>query len=262
MLPILFNNKNSYNIPDSITKSGLRIAIIMLNSPDIPNYAHFATMNNYLYATKHNYDFIVERQPRDIKHDWTWNSNKQSSVSWYKAELVKKHLKNYHYVLFIDSDAIFTGFDYLIEEELVPLINDKTVMIFQEDVWESTIIEHVPNKICTGLIFAKSCPLAFDILDLWILAPYNNNNCFEFRYKHPREQACLEYILKEYNIWDNIYIYPGRRKMFGQYDANWIIHMAGTNDKNRSELISRYFDSKYNDFIRITRQQLYGNKKN
>ena len=33
--------------------------------------------------------------------------------------------------------------------------------------------------------------------------------------------------------------------MFGQYDAKWIIHMAGTNDINRSELISRYCYDKF-----------------
>lgn len=47
----------------------LRICIIMLSSPNIPNYAHFAAINNYLYATKHHYDFIVERQPRDTTYD-------------------------------------------------------------------------------------------------------------------------------------------------------------------------------------------------
>ena len=259
-MSILFNNNISYNIPDGVTNSRLRIAIIMLNSPDIPNYAHFATMNNYLYASKHHYDFIVERQPEDIKQEWSWNPEKQSSVSWYKASLIKKHLKNYHYILFIDSDAFFSEFKYSIEEELVPLVNNKTVMIFQEDIWKSDVEEHIPNKICTGLIFVKSCPLAFDILDLWILAPYHNINCFDFRYKHPREQACIEYILKEYGIWDSIYIYPGRKKMFGQYDADWIIHMAGTNNINRCEVISRYFDSKYKDFIKITSQQLYENE--
>jgi len=37
------------------------ICILVLNSPNIPNYAHASAMINNLYAVKNNYDFIVER---------------------------------------------------------------------------------------------------------------------------------------------------------------------------------------------------------
>lgn len=45
--------------------------------------------------------------------------------------------------------------------------------------------------------------------------------------------------------------------MFGQYDAKWIIHMGGTNDINRAEVISRYCDNQYNSFIKETSKKLY-----
>jgi hypothetical protein len=37
-----------------------KICILILNSPNIPYYAHATTMINNLYAVKHKYDFIVE----------------------------------------------------------------------------------------------------------------------------------------------------------------------------------------------------------
>jgi len=234
----------------------LRIAIIMLSSPDIPNYAHFAAINNYLYSTKNRYDFIVERQPRDTLNKWSWNKEKQSSISWYKAELLKRHLVNYDYILFIDSDAIFNDFNYTIENELVPLSKEKCI-IFQEDIWNSNT-DIVSDKVCTGLIFVKNCKQAFAILDTWARAPYVDQNCISMRYKHPREQDCIMYLIKTNpEIKKNVYIYPANKGMFGQYDAKWIIHMGGTNDINRSELISRFCDTKYKSFIKETSQKLY-----
>jgi hypothetical protein len=240
--------------------NGLRIAIIMLSSPNIPNYAHFAAINNYLYSTKHSYDFIVERQPRDTLNNWTWDSQKQSSVSWYKAELLKKHLVHYDYILFIDSDAIFNNFDYTIENELVPLVNSDKCIIFQEDIWESTNIGTQSGLVCTGLIFVKKCQEAFAILDTWARAPYVDQNCIPMRYIHPREQECIMYLMKtNKDIQQQILIYPAYKAMFGQYDAKWIIHMGGTNNYNRTELISRYCYAQFQDFIKNTSIQLQKN---
>jgi|LakMenEpi03Aug12_release.lakeMendotaPanAssembly.Ray.scaffolds.fasta_scaffold543375_2 hypothetical protein len=237
----------------------LRIAVIMLSSPDIPNYAHFAGINNYLYSTKHAYDFIVERQPRDTLNNWTWDKKKQSSISWYKAELLKRHLVNYDYILFIDSDAIFNDFNYKIEDELIPLVKEKCI-IFQEDVWTSSNLNTVSELICTGLIFIKNCKESFFILDEWARAPYIDKNCISMRYKHPREQECIMYLMeKNDDIKKNVYIYPAMKGMFGQYDAKWIIHMGGTNDINRTELISRYCNDKFQSFIIETSNKLYGN---
>jgi hypothetical protein len=236
--------------------NGFRIAIIMLSSPGIPEYAHFAAINNYLYAAKHTYDFIVERQPNDTENTWCWDPNKQSSVSWYKAELLKRHLKNYDYILFIDSDAIFNQFEYSIENELVPLVSDTKCIIFQEDVWDSKKSGIIKDLICTGLIFVKRCPEAFGILDCWIRAPYENEKCKEIRFKHPREQECIMHLINtNIDIKKHVYVYPASKAIFGQYDAKWILHMGGTNNINRLDLISRYCHAQYENFIKEINQK-------
>lgn len=244
--------------------NGMRIAIIMLSSPGIPDYAHFSAINNYLYSTKHSYDFIVERQPRDTSHKWTWDPEKQSSVSWYKAELLKRHLANYDYILFIDSDAIFNEFSYTIEEELVPLVTERCI-VFQEDIWESTNVGTQRGLVCTGLIFIKRCNEAFAILDAWARAPYTDPKCVFMRYTHPREQECIMHLMKtDEEINKYVYVYPAEKAMFGQYDAKWIIHMGGTNNINRTDVISRYCHTQFQTFIKDTsdklRKEMYGNR--
>lgn len=236
---------------------GMRIAIVMLSSPDIPNYAHFAAINNYLYSKKHSYDFIVERQPRDTVSEWSWNPTTQSSVSWYKAELLKRHLKNYDYVLFVDSDAFFNNFSYTIENELVPLVHNEKCIIFQEDVWRSDNIGTNRGLVCTGLIFLKHCEESFAILDAWARAPYIDNNCEKMRYTHPREQECIMYLMnKDQDIKRHILVYDASKAMFGQYDSDWIIHMGGTTTYNRTEMISRYCHAKFQEFIIETAEQI------
>jgi hypothetical protein len=250
-----------YEKSNGITDSKLRIAIIMLNSPNISSYAHFAALNNYLYTIDKGYDFIVERLPQDIKNDWTYDPNNEYVWVWYKAELIKKHLKNYNYVLYIDSDAFINDGKYKIEDVLLPMLdNEEKVIIFQEDVWNSTIpIDYEPNKICTGLVFVKNCQKAFDILDLWIKAPYIDEKCYKFRYNHPREQGCIQYLRDkdDYDIKKNIVIFPAKLGFFGQYDSKWIIHMGGTNKKNRIELISSHHKANFEKFRQVAIQEFY-----
>jgi hypothetical protein len=206
---------------------------------------------------KHAYDFIVERQPRDTVNNWTWDHTKQSSVSWYKAELLKRHLKSYDYVLFVDSDAFFNDFSYTIEDELVPLVHNEKSIIFQEDIWRSDDIGEKRGLVCTGLIFLKNCDEAFAILDAWARAPYTDPNCKQMRYTHPREQECIMYLMnKERDISQQILVYPASKAMFGQYDSKWIIHMGGTNTYNRTDIISRYCHVQFQEFIRKAAEQI------
>ena len=86
-----------------------QICVIMINSPNIPLYGHKSAINNYLYCVKHGYSFIVERCPamNDTEKDYMWNNNNEYLLVWSKPTLVKRHLQNYKYVFFIDSDAIY-----------------------------------------------------------------------------------------------------------------------------------------------------------
>lgn len=239
--------------PPGINSSRKRIAILMLNSPNIPHYAHYATMNNYMYATKHGYDFIVERAPLNTSDSWTWDPENEYVLVWYKAEFIKRHLKNYHYVLFIDSDATPRDFQYTIEKEVIDRYNDNFSLIFQEDVWRSLAGLPVCKKICTGLICAKNCPSAFAVLDLWARAPYVDKECIEFRYKHAREQDCIMHLFKTRpEVQQHVKIFPAHLGLFGQYDSKWIYHMGGVNKKERTVVLFQDFKKSLDKMIHDT----------
>ena len=260
----MYSDSSLYNtIPDGVIDSKLRIAIIMINSPNIPNYAHCATINNYLYSTKYSYDFIVERQPSNIQEKWQWDPENEYVIVWSKAEIIKKHLKNYHYVLFIDSDAFFKNFDYKIEDILVKELsqNPDKVIIFQEDKWRKDLCYGIiSDEICAGLIFVKNCQKAFDILDVWIRSPYSDKNCEEFKYNHPREQGCIMYLANTYpEIKKHIFIYPAKFGMFGQYDSDWIVHLGGVDKHSRTHVIGNQCVSKFELFKVQAREDLSEN---
>lgn len=188
-------------VPPGVTQSKLRIAILMLNSPNIPNYAHFATVNNYMYAAKHGYDFIVERQPQNVEESWSWDPHNEYVLVWYKPELIKRHLKNYHYV---DSDAYFVNGDLNIEDALLKWTENDKCMIFQEDVWRSDFPPDAKVKsgqICAGLVFIKNCPESFRILDTWTHAPHIDPDCVKYKYEHAREQDTIIILKNKYPDW-------------------------------------------------------------
>lgn len=226
-----------------------RIAVLMLNSPNIPHYAHYAAMNNYLYASQRGYDFIVERYPANVEEEWCWDSENEYKLVWYKAEFLYRHLKNYHYVLFIDSDAVVLDFSMSIEKEVIGKFSDAFSLVFQEDVWKKRAGTDHPKKICTGLICAKNARRTFEILDLWIRAPHTHTTCFQYRNKHAREQDCYQHLHDTVPaVKSGTLIYPCKEGLFGQYDASWIFHMGGVNTCERYERLYDIFKKAFRTF--------------
>jgi hypothetical protein len=239
-------------VPDGISTSKLRIAILMLNSPSILEYAHFATMNNYMYAARNGYDFIVERQPQNVTDSWSWDPNNEYVLVWYKPEFIKRHLKNYHYVLFVDSDAYFVDHKLKIEDLLLKWTNEKC-MIFQEDVWRSDFPPHAEvkkGKICAGLIFVKNCPQSFRILDTWKNAPHIDPDCEKYKYQHAREQDTIIILKDKYPEFDKqICVLSAKEGIFGQYNSRWIVHLGGIPNDIRTNMITKEFDKNYRTYV-------------
>ena len=106
---------------------------------------------------------------------------------------------------------------------------------------------------------ARFISKSFGILDLWIKAPYIDEKCYKFRYNHPREQGCIQYLRDndKYDIKKNIVIFPSKLGLLGQYDSKWIIHMGGTNKKNRIELISCHYNANFKKFGENAIQEFY-----
>jgi len=213
------------------------ICIIMLNSPNIGNYAHMTTIINKLYANKYNYDFIVERCPlkEDLNKDYMWDGTNEYIFVWSKPSLIKKHLINYDYIFFIDSDAIFVNHEQTIDSFIDEHFTNEICLIFGFDCYTKNICIN-KNKLNTGVIIIKNTDKTFEILDNWIKAP-NTELCHKWKYKHPREQECLNLIKKKYN-YNEIKIIDSYK--LNGIDGIWIKHYMGTKYDERCKILNLY----------------------
>lgn len=219
----------------------LRICIGMINSPNIPKYAQYATFLNYMYATKHSYDFVVNRCPDDTDVDWKWDPKNEYVTVWYKPEFIKKYLSYYHIFVFIDSDAYFKNIDKTVEDFLREQDkNDETLIYVAEDCKDQNLCwTNGPN---TGVVIVKNTPKTFEILNEWINGP-KNGLCNSWKYKHTREQKCL-WELKNAKYDKEIKIVKPATKL-GTHDGDWIVHLAATTSDYRENVLGNIVEEKF-----------------
>ncbi len=222
-------------------KSPLRICVGMINSPSIPKYAQYTTMLNYMYATKHSYDFVVNRCPDDTDIDWKWDAKNEYVSVWYKPEFIKKYLKYYHFFVFIDSDAYFKDMDKTVESFLQNEDNNnpETLIYVAKDCKDKEICwTSGPN---TGVIIVRNTPKTFELLDEWINAP-KTDLCKFWKYRHTREQGCL-WELRNSKFSKEIRIVEPAYKL-GTHDGDWVVHLAATSGDYRE----KYFGDLFRNF--------------
>lgn len=236
----------------------LRIGIGMINSPNIPKYAHYSTLLNYMYATKHSYDFIINRCPDDTDIDWKWDPENEYTSVWYKPEFIKKYLQYYHIFVFIDSDAYFKDIEKSVEDFLKEedKNGDEALIYIAEDCKDKKICWTTgPN---TGVIIAKNTPKTFKILDDWIKAP-QTDLCKSWKYKHTREQGCL-WDLKNAKYSKEIKIVKPATKL-GTHDGDWIVHLAATSSSFRETYFGDIIKKVFYDNFKETKSDIDNFKK-
>jgi len=218
------------------------IAVLMMNSPNIPEYAHYATRINYLYTTRYGYSFLVQRCPRtdDMDKDWYFNSTDEYLFVWSKAALVRQFLPFYEYLLFIDSDAIFYDQNKSIEAFIEEHVGPETCIVAAQDCKNKNLCYHAEN-LNAGVILFRNSPRTMEILDDWIYQ--ENHECKDWKYRHPREQQCLNIIREKYK--KEIKILPVE-EMNGS-DGKWIHHYMATSAEQRANVFKKYLSTFEND---------------
>lgn len=95
-----------------------RIAFITLYTPNIAVYAHVAEQNIKRYCDRHGYAFHVYRAvPQEIGPDVSGN--------WAKPWVLRRHLDQHEWVIWIDADMLFTRPDLTVD----PLLANRDVLI-------------------------------------------------------------------------------------------------------------------------------------
>lgn len=216
-----------------------RIAILMISTPDIKNYGHLAAYINYKYCARHGYTFLTERCPRkqDMNKDWMWNDNEPYRIVWSKPALIRRHLPNYDYLFFIDSDAIFINHEKTVEtliEKYMKKTKKISVLVGEDCLNKTTCWDK--NNLNTGAMLFKNTPDTIKILDKWINAA--NNECVDWKYRHTREQMCLQILKDKY--------YPHTIKTIPYHEINgvdgtWINHYMDMSAEERTRFLSKHF---------------------
>jgi hypothetical protein len=97
-------------LPQPVAGEPLRVAI--LTATNEGNYqmkcADMTMENKRKYATKHGYDLIVIGSVLD----------KSRIYAWSKILALQRALSSYHYIMWIDNDAVFTNMSVKVEDRL------------------------------------------------------------------------------------------------------------------------------------------------
>lgn len=189
------------------------IAVVTLGTPNMNNMLIHSRRNHVHYCSKHGYDYIYYNDslvPREI-------------VTWNKIYVIKKHLRKYKWVIWIDSDAIFTNMNITLESIIEKSENNSLLVCDDIGGWSFN----------SGVMFWKNNDWSHEQL---------KHICNMEHLTHARgaEQQQLINLLhgkSGYNI------YP--RKLFNQHpheyeDGDFILHMMGKEEHERIEVFRKF----------------------
>ena len=133
--------------------------------------------------------------------------------TWVKVPVIRKALEEYDFVVFVDSDAVFTQLNVPIEW-LFSLwgINKSTIQSLPRDIDEKPW--HDKNGWIlwnTGVTIAQSKKETKTLYDKWERCPTGVNypECQEWAYEPTHEQAAFSNLLRyEYNVTESFVVIP------------------------------------------------------
>ena len=137
------------------------------------DFGKFAAEINLKYANKNNYSFICEILQEPLV-------DRQNT--WIKINLIKKHLPNYDYVVWIDADAIF-----LKNIKIEDFLDDDIDLVISKNPLSDTKIMYTMTS--TGFMIWKNSNWSTDTLNFM----WNNYSLYAFSHFH--EQTALDQLL-------------------------------------------------------------------
>lgn len=157
------NNLSIFNIKNLVTDnnnklSNLKIAIITIENRE-SEYLKIHNKSISKYCKKFGYDYIFKT---------TYDSD--LPVYWHKLLIVKDHLKDYDYILWLDSDTIICNYD--IQLELL-IKNNKDIYIG----YDYPIL--LQKVYCAGVFMLKNSDTSINFLNDCLNDYLGNNFCKE-----------------------------------------------------------------------------------
>lgn len=144
---IYFYYNEKYNNKPEIINNKSDIAIIYLYTPNIYNYAKHSLKNIKAFIDKYKYDLII----------YNYLLDNSISPCWSKILAILYNLKNYKYVIWIDSDAIINNFDY----DFNTIIHK----YFNKDLLICKDINYSKECINSGVMIIKNSDWSFNLFN-------------------------------------------------------------------------------------------------
>ncbi len=179
-----------------------------------------------VYCERHGYEYVLSRkEPRRDRH-----------VVWQKIPTILEELHTCDYLLFLDADAVFYSHELTIEEELIPCMDGKVIMMAQDIAGEEE--RWHPKHPNSGVIFMRNDPKTRRFLEAWDQVTDKHE---ETRWNWPPTQLALwHYVLPKYGdchkLLMNYYRMQGR---YGQYIRHYMMYSDRDRTKHMQAIWSR-----------------------
>ena len=194
---------------------------------------------NEAYCQRYGYEYVVKTFiPRDDR-----------SPHWAKIPAMREELHDCDFLLYLDADAFFYSHELRIEEELIPLLEDKQIIMSADYACEG--IRHQPDKPNTGVILVRNTGKTAEILRVWDESS-ERPGLEEFRFNlfHDQE-ACYRTVWQEYA--DDVKLLKDYYLMNG-FCGVLIRHLMGQKDDERLETLKKFLRDR-NGIIPVSGEQ-------
>lgn len=140
------------------------------------DYGDFSSINHHDYANKHGYSYIKKIVRNEDYHDW--------HPTWIKIDVLRKYIKDFDYIVWIDSDAVFCDQEIKIEDFIQDDV-DLVIPKMEMDREHNTMWTHTS----TGFMIWKNTDWSRNMLDLLWETPN------EYRTQFFHEQSRLDQLI-------------------------------------------------------------------
>jgi hypothetical protein len=219
---ILYNNTSNNVITKmvhpTIFSPNCDIAIVMLYTTNFAHVCCYSEANIIAYCNKHGYTCYIYKDSMTDSHP-TWN----------KPLVLSHNIKNHKYIMWIDSDAIFTNFDKKVEDIIKKQPNKNLLVCNDIGGWEFN----------AGVQIWKNTQWSTDMLHAWWNMKHVGHIQGGDQVQLIRLMTKVDPFLQEYHIFDQTEFncHPKVHK-----SGMFILHMMGMSGDERIERF-KYWNS-------------------
>ena len=194
-------------------------------------YFQWSERINRRYSERHHYEHVISREaPRPDRH-----------IVWHKIPVILSELHDCDYLLWTDADTLFYSQELKIEHELIPLIEDFSIL-FPPDIASETLRWN-PRLPCSGVMLIRNDPIAREFFEMWNASSDRKK---EYLWAWPPEQRSLwGEVLPAYR--DKIKILADYYLMNGNY-SQFIRHFPLSTDEVRTEAMKNFYYQRFGEF--------------